>query len=200
MRAEEEGRVYVILSVGLSGRAGGCFVRESSGSERLDMWTCRTLMRRARYFPATDGAGQPTLGEYPHIVNWRLPDPEPVLDKAGTMVQPPSRPVPASGPVQPKPTALTDLSVTTHSAPAALTSGERYGTQMVRLTVGIDGRAQHCAPVGYVYPDFAQSACADYSALARFNPAIGADNQPVVSSIYAALVLRLPDSPVPIAR
>jgi TonB family protein len=200
-RTEEEGRVSVILSVGLTGRAGGCFVRESSGSERLDVRTCSTLMRRARYVPATDATGQPTLGEYPHIVNWRLPDPEPVLDKAGNMVQPPPRPVPASGPVQPNPTALIDLSVTPHSAPAVLTPGQRSVIQqMVRLTVGINGRAQQCEPVGYVYPDFAQSACADYSALARFNPAMGADNQPVVSSIYAALFFSLPPPSVPAAR
>lgn len=197
MRAEEEGRVWVILSVGLGGRAGGCFVRASSGSERLDVQTCRVLMRRARYVPATDATGQPTLGEYPHIVNWRLPDPEPVLDKDGNRVQLPPRPVPPSGPILPKPTALTDLSVTWQSAPAVQARGEQWGTVMVRLDIGVDGRVQGCEPVGYAYPEFDQRACADYSETARFSAAIGPDGQPVVSAIYASLFFRLPDSPAP---
>jgi hypothetical protein len=196
LRAEEEGRVSVILSVGFTGLAGGCFVNETSGSERLDLETCRILMRRTRYVPATDDTGAATLGEYRHAVVWRLPDPEPVLDKAGNLVLQSRRPLPASGPTLPAPIALTDLSVTAHSTRPLRTSGDFWGTLIVRLTVGLNGRVEGCEPVGGSYPDFNRAACDDYRETARFSPAVGPDNRPVVSSIYAPVRYPLPARPV----
>lgn len=73
LRAEEEGSVTVKLAINRVGEVAACDVLRSSGSSALDAATCRTVRRRARYQPATDGAGQPVDTVDNHTVRWTLP-------------------------------------------------------------------------------------------------------------------------------
>jgi len=51
-----------------------CAIRQSSGSQLLDDWTCGLLKRRARFTPALDAAGKPTEGQFDHLVSWKITD------------------------------------------------------------------------------------------------------------------------------
>ena len=69
---EEQGTVTVRLAVGTNGRVSDCSVSSSSGSRSLDSTTCRILRSRARFTPATDNMGNPTVGSHTQRITWRL--------------------------------------------------------------------------------------------------------------------------------
>lgn len=69
------GGVSFRLSVGADGRVRGCAVTHSSGSDLLDTTTCRLMVRRARFKPATDPQGRPRTGEHDGRIEWRAPEP-----------------------------------------------------------------------------------------------------------------------------
>ncbi len=69
-----QGITRVRLSVAASGRVTGCEVAASSGSPLLDSAACDALMRRARFDPATDTAGDATSGTFSTSVRWQLPE------------------------------------------------------------------------------------------------------------------------------
>jgi TonB family protein len=73
VRAGEEGTTGVRLMIGTDGRVGGCDVISSSGSAALDAATCNILRRRARFRPALDAEGRPTIDYYTQRVRWVLP-------------------------------------------------------------------------------------------------------------------------------
>jgi TonB family protein len=75
VRAAQQGTVFFRLSVGADGRVHGCAVTRSSGSDLLDSATCRLMVRRARFTPATDPQGQPRADEFDGHIEWRLPEP-----------------------------------------------------------------------------------------------------------------------------
>lgn len=79
LRAELEGTTGFRVIVGLDGRVDSCFVTRSSGSPDLDEAACSSVMRRARFTPATDNTGQPVIGAYSTAVRWVLPRDEPPL-------------------------------------------------------------------------------------------------------------------------
>jgi protein TonB len=73
-RAEEQGRVGFRLEIGPDGKPTSCAVTGSSGSGSLDSATCPLLMRRARFTPGKDDAGNPKGGVYSNSVRWQLTD------------------------------------------------------------------------------------------------------------------------------
>jgi periplasmic protein TonB len=73
-RAEEQGRVGFRLEIGPDGKPTSCTVTGSSGSGSLDSATCPLLMRRARFTPGKDDAGNPRGGVYSNSVRWQLTD------------------------------------------------------------------------------------------------------------------------------
>ena len=73
IRAEEEGTTGIKWTINAQGRAENCQVTQSSGSSALDQAACRALLRRARYSPATDQAGNPIATTKSRRVTWRLP-------------------------------------------------------------------------------------------------------------------------------
>lgn len=77
IRAREEGRVSVTLTIAPDGRVSDCAVSRSSGFSRLDSEACRLLVERARFEPALDSAGRPVGWVAPWAVEWRLPLPAP---------------------------------------------------------------------------------------------------------------------------
>jgi TonB family protein len=73
LRNEEEGTTSFRLTIGPNGRVDACEVTWSSGFEQLDIATCRNITRRARFYPALDSNGNPTVGTYGNRVTWRIP-------------------------------------------------------------------------------------------------------------------------------
>lgn len=69
------GQSDFIVDVGPDGRATGCTTRSSSRSRLLDNRACKLMMQRARFFPALDADGQPTVGSYTNRVRWQPPKP-----------------------------------------------------------------------------------------------------------------------------
>lgn len=72
LREEIEGTVGVRVSVTPDGRATGCSVTASSGSDVLDAAACAGMERYARFEPALDNAGNPTTGSYSTRITYKL--------------------------------------------------------------------------------------------------------------------------------
>lgn len=72
LREEIEGTVGVRVTVTPDGRATGCTVTASSGSDILDTAACAGMERYARFEPALDDDGNPTNGSYSTRITYRL--------------------------------------------------------------------------------------------------------------------------------
>jgi len=59
-----EGVTTVSIAVGIDGRATGCAIEQTSGYRAFDAATCDVLMRRGRFAPAKDAAGDPVESVY----------------------------------------------------------------------------------------------------------------------------------------
>lgn len=64
----QEGDVQVELSVAANGTPTGCTVLHSSGYPALDNTTCAKFKARARFSPARDSSGRPTVSTYTQTV------------------------------------------------------------------------------------------------------------------------------------
>jgi protein TonB len=71
-REGTEGTVGVRVTVTPDGRATGCSVTSSSGSDVLDQAACDGMERYARFNPALNAAGDPISGSYSTRVTYRL--------------------------------------------------------------------------------------------------------------------------------
>lgn len=69
----EEGTVKVRLGVSKEGRAMSCTIVQSA-TQALDAATCYVMMRRARFKPATDEAGNPAAADFVQTIQWKLGD------------------------------------------------------------------------------------------------------------------------------
>jgi TonB family protein len=69
----KEGTTKFELTVGADGRPVSCSVTSSSGHADLDNAACRAFLKRARFSPAKDAAGQPISGRYRSAVTWKTP-------------------------------------------------------------------------------------------------------------------------------
>jgi periplasmic protein TonB len=72
-RAEEQGVTRVSYTIDTTGKVSACTVTQSSGSARLDEATCKIIMRRFRFNPATRD-GQPVESTKTQPVRWQLKD------------------------------------------------------------------------------------------------------------------------------
>jgi protein TonB len=64
------GTVEFRFVVGVSGRVTNCTVTRSSGNADLDATTCRVVLKRFRYRPATDANGRPIPEVVEGDVDW----------------------------------------------------------------------------------------------------------------------------------
>jgi hypothetical protein len=64
--------VSVRVSVGFDGALNGCRVEGSSGIPQLDALTCRKILRRAKFVPATAADGSPAFGVYRTSIKWAV--------------------------------------------------------------------------------------------------------------------------------
>ena len=74
LRQGNQGLVRFSLTVGADGKVSACVVTASSGFPGLDAATCDKVSRRARFEPATDGAGAKITGAYAGSVRWVIPE------------------------------------------------------------------------------------------------------------------------------
>ena len=73
LRREEEGTAAYRLVVGTNGRVSACDIVRSTGNGQLDSATCKLILRRARFEPATDETGGNVMGSYTGTVRWEIP-------------------------------------------------------------------------------------------------------------------------------
>lgn len=69
-----EGATRYRLLIATTGPVALCEITESSGSRWLDEATCRNLVRRARFYPATNSQGEAIEGRYEGMMRWHIPD------------------------------------------------------------------------------------------------------------------------------
>jgi protein TonB len=74
------GIVHLRFTVAPSGRVSDCTVTRSSGSDELDRTTCRLIVRRFRYRPATNGEGRPIPATIRGQHEWAMSDEPPPID------------------------------------------------------------------------------------------------------------------------
>jgi TonB family protein len=73
LREEREGTTAYVLSVAPDGKVMDCQITTSSGHADIDAATCDSVRKRARFNPAKDASGKPTLGRYANRVRWVIP-------------------------------------------------------------------------------------------------------------------------------
>jgi TonB family protein len=70
---DKEGTTRFDLMVGPDGKPVSCTTTLSSGHSVLDQTACNAFMKRARFSPAKDANGMPTMGRYKGSVTWKAP-------------------------------------------------------------------------------------------------------------------------------
>lgn len=73
LREERAGTVGVRLTVDASGKVSNCDITSSSGHSDLDAEACKLLLRRGRFSPAEDSAGNKMGGVWSSRFVWRIP-------------------------------------------------------------------------------------------------------------------------------
>lgn len=68
--AKGRGTVGMNLFIDKEGRAVECDITQSGGSSQLDVGTCNVVKRRARFTPALDRDGNPSIGRINVEVDW----------------------------------------------------------------------------------------------------------------------------------
>lgn len=71
VRAQEEGRSTIRVTVGTNGRVSDCTVVQSSGHSRLDDRACQVAQRRWRFSPATED-GNPVVSTFTQNITWQI--------------------------------------------------------------------------------------------------------------------------------
>lgn len=112
IREGGEGTVQFAVTVGVDGRVQRCDIIRSSGRTDLDEKTCAVVTLRARFSPALDAQGKPTVGVHRRVVTWKLPDePLPVATTTTTAANGVQQPLPVEPAVsQPVTTPVVSVS------------------------------------------------------------------------------------------
>lgn len=61
------GRIFLRLRIQPDGRASQCDVMRSFGNSTVDQWTCRLVVERGRFRPATDRQGLPVAAWFGYV-------------------------------------------------------------------------------------------------------------------------------------
>jgi TonB family protein len=167
LRDEEEGTSSFRLSVGPDGLVKACAITASSGSALLDAATCSNITRRARFEPALDIEGNPTVGSYSNRVAWRIPA-GPSFARQTDFA--PSGPQPTYG-------AYIEISESNYPI-EALEKGMRGAADIV-LSISEIGIVTDCQiELGTGYPLLDGKAC-EIARTWAFLPARGPDGAPI---------------------
>jgi protein TonB len=71
LRAEEQGRAIITVSINAQGRVDGCTVATSSGFPKLDEKSCQLAQRRFRFKPALQN-GTPVASSKQMPIKWQI--------------------------------------------------------------------------------------------------------------------------------
>lgn len=74
LRENVQGSVGISVTIGVDGRVRSCLVTQSSGNKQLDDTTCRLYTQRARFTPARDADGNPTIAQRSDRYRWQIPN------------------------------------------------------------------------------------------------------------------------------
>ena len=152
----EEGAVEYRVVVSPEGKPEKCEILTTVGEEKFGPLTCSLLMRRARFAPATDEAGQPAYGVFHSINNFWLPK--------GTKSKYPMRLTP-------------DLSLAVSSLPANTPSPARVA---VHVAVHEGGAFRTCSvPSAEPQQKLASVACTQIAQLWEEAPVKNAAGRPI---------------------
>lgn len=69
-----QGNVFFRLDIDASGTPVGCKVLRKTNPDAFADLSCSLLMKRAKFLPALDAAGNPTKSLYVNSIRWILPD------------------------------------------------------------------------------------------------------------------------------
>lgn len=223
LREGREGAVTVQLGIGPDGRVFTCGIRLSSASDDLDLAACRMIMRRARFDPALDANGRPTIAMWPIAVRWAIPagadtdhgedggtapvqatraagKPWLAAHGRGPAIDP--RPVPL-----PIPLAVPGVLVqrdefrppAINPQSGAVVLAPAGGVWLLRVAVDSAGRVSGCAPMAASGdPAFDRLLCQRYAERVTFEPARDEAGQPVASWLYALWTLPVAPPPPPV--
>jgi len=72
LKRRAQGITAFRLRISYSGRVEKCDIDRSSGDAALDQATCRVIMKRSRFRPATNAAGHAMASVYTGTIHWRL--------------------------------------------------------------------------------------------------------------------------------
>jgi len=89
VRLRQQGRVVMHLIISTTGIVTACTIATSSGSPSLDADACDKALRKVRFTPAKNDAGQPVESTYELAVRYVLPSDAPPPDN---QLVPPSEP------------------------------------------------------------------------------------------------------------
>ena len=152
--------VGVRVTVGPDGAVRECRVESTSGTQRLDEFTCRRIEQRANFEPGRSSDGSAVLGIYRAAIPW----------------------VVANSPFDSPVVSIPDVDVSVASLPAGLKS-----PALVRVMFAVDpeGRVQGCTaePGEHVSnnPELVPVACDEIAKIYKPVPARDASGEPVAS-------------------
>ncbi|MDZ3831463.1 MAG: TonB family protein [Sphingopyxis sp.] len=74
LAAGAQGTAAFEIVVGKNGQPKSCRITQSAGHPDLDNATCEIMMRRGKFHPKLDDAGEPIEFTYNNRMRWEIPD------------------------------------------------------------------------------------------------------------------------------
>jgi TonB family protein len=181
--AVQEGSSDFRLTIGPDGRSTACDIVRTSRSTLLDDAACQNAMRRARFLPALDRDGNPTVGSYQSRVTWRVPGGESTVTK--TIED-------HSLPRSPRLAISAGSIVAVSDYPETALAERRSGQSMVAVKVSELGLPTGCEiTTGSGSSDLDLKACA-ISMRWKYQPALDFNGNPSPGIAAHVIIWRLP--------
>jgi len=73
IRKEQYGTLHFTLTIDATGRPDSCHITWTSGFAELDQYSCAIFLKRAKFYPARDGAGKPIRATFSSTFRWEIP-------------------------------------------------------------------------------------------------------------------------------
>jgi TonB family protein len=177
LQKELEGTSGFSVIVGPDGRVSDCVITSSSGYSELDLATCTNVQRRARFEPALDASGRPTIGKYANRVRWQIPNfvPQIIFPRGPMMLG----------------TGWTRL-LATDFPPQAIAE-KHQGRVKIELAISSAGVAEGCKVLkSTAYSDLDAESCKIALTHAKFDPALDLTGKPTAGRMQTELNWRIP--------
>jgi protein TonB len=192
LRHELEGRVGFDLTIGPDGRVADCVIVQSSGAQILDLETCRTVKRRARFHPATDAKALPTRGSFAKGVMWLIPDGR----GAGSAVLAPFGTLPPTPSADPAGWIVENRWIADLKKPLGKNEYLNTKPRLFMLAVDAKGHVADCIAFGFELLNHPMRAandaqiCGQYRTNSRFSPAKDANGLAIAGLYYAHVAVQ----------